>query len=92
MTLFGMSRHDWGNLHLYLSFFLIALTLAHLILNYAFIKNAIAGGRRTTVVLLALVGIILISVLLLWPVEQRDTAEHHGRGNRNQRESTQRFR
>ena len=42
LNMFGLTRHEWGSWHLYASFLLILLTLVNLILNYTFIKNAIA--------------------------------------------------
>jgi hypothetical protein len=88
MILCGMSRHEWGTLHLYLSFFLIFLTLIHLILNYAFIKNTIANGRILVIALLTLIGMLLIAVFLLWPIEKRDASQPRELKKRHNRGTT----
>lgn len=38
-TLFSLSRHQWGDIHFYLSILFIALIILHLILHWAWIKN-----------------------------------------------------
>ena len=36
----GLHRHDWGDIHLYLAFFLIVLLALHLSLNWSWILQA----------------------------------------------------
>lgn len=36
----GMHRHDWGDIHLYLSLFLIVLLFFHVWFNWLWIKNS----------------------------------------------------
>jgi hypothetical protein len=42
-NLWGLGRHDWGNLHLWLAYVLIGLLVVHLVLNFSFIRNVIVS-------------------------------------------------
>ncbi len=40
-SLWSMTRHEWGDIHFYLSVVFIALVLVHLVLHWTWIKNYI---------------------------------------------------
>ncbi len=46
LTLFGMSRHQWGEYHLWAAYGFLAVLYVHLTLNFSFIKNVIAKKMR----------------------------------------------
>jgi len=81
LTLLGLSRHEWGTYHLWAAYLLLALILAHLILNYAFIKNVIAAKKNWLVCVLGLLGLLLTALFLLLPVERSET-DTQGHGER----------
>jgi hypothetical protein len=81
MTFLGLSRHQWGDYHLWAAYALIALTLIHLIVNYAFIKCVIAARRNWLVVLLGLAGLAIVLLFLLIPIEKSATSG--GQGGQN---------
>jgi hypothetical protein len=77
LTVWGLSRHEWGDLHYWFSLALMALLAVHLILHWAWISSMVRGraregsGRRVALGVLGLVGVIaLIAAPLLSPVEQ----------------------
>jgi len=74
LTLLGLSRHEWGTYHLWAAYFLLALILVHLILNYAFIKNVIARKRNWVLLVLGACGIILTLLFLLWPLQKTEAS------------------
>ena len=39
LSVLGMGRHDWGDLHFWLGVAFIALTVLHLLLNWAWLKK-----------------------------------------------------
>ena len=70
LTLFGLSRHDWGAFHLWIAYLITLLIVIHLILNLSFIKNIVASKKPSILILLALVGISVILFFLLAPIEK----------------------
>ena len=42
VSLFGMDRHEWGTIHLYLAFFLLALLAVHVVLHWKMILTLFA--------------------------------------------------
>ena len=50
LTLLGLDRHDWGTIHLYLGFLLLALLVLHIVLHWQMIPGLfgrlIAKSRR----------------------------------------------
>jgi polyferredoxin len=86
LSLFGLDRHDWGAIHLYLGFLLLALLVLHIVLHWNMIPGLFArlvtpSRQRWQI---ASVYILLTAALLLFPflispeVKDADT----GRGGR----------
>jgi hypothetical protein len=73
--LFGMGQDDWGEIHFAIAIGFAAMTVLHLILNWAWIKAALAKARWVAPALAA--GLALITALLLWPTDR--TAAHGGK-------------
>ena len=65
--LFGMGTDDWGEVHIAVALTFVSLAILHLVLNWAWIKAALAKARLAYGVLVA--GFGMIAVLLLWPAE-----------------------
>lgn len=69
LGLWGLDRHEWGDLHFYAGLGIVALTLAHLFLNWAWIRK-IAGSSKALPLLLGFsVGLVVILIFLLAPIE-----------------------
>ena len=80
VRLFGMGQDDWGEMHFAIAIGFGALTVLHLLLNWAWIKVAVTKIGWAMPVLV--VGLGLIAALLLWPADQKaagsgDKAGHH---------------
>ena len=79
LTLLGLSRHDWGTYHLWAAYFLLALILVHLILNFAFIKNIIAAKKMWLVFVWGVLGLMITAFFLLVPINRtEDNAQGQG--------------
>jgi len=69
LALLGLDRHDWGAIHLYLGFLLLALLVLHIVLHWQmipglFAKLVVSARDRRK---LALVYVALAAALLLFP-------------------------
>lgn len=77
LTVLDMDRHEWGDLHLWISYAFIALVLVHLMMNWVWLKK-IAAQRRSWRLWAGLGGGVLVVLLIvLWPVEQTDRGWRH---------------
>jgi hypothetical protein len=67
LYLFGMDRHDWGAIHLYLAFFLLTLLVIHLILHWSMIVGLFARLISSTKLRTRIAfAFLIITVLLLY--------------------------
>ena len=80
----GMSRHEWGDIHFYITFIFLAILSIHLILHWKFIRNVLRGRIKETNnyrIMLGLVGLISILALALAPFvvskEYSDTTKRY---------------
>lgn len=64
----GLHRHDWGDIHLYLSVFLLSLLVVHLCLNWTWIVQCSKThfGDRWKKALLASSGAWFIVLFIAW--------------------------
>ena len=69
LSLLGLDRHDWGAIHLYLGFLLLALLVLHIVLHWQMIPGLfarlVANSRQRWKI--ALVYAVLAAALLLFP-------------------------
>jgi len=85
LSALGLSRHEWGDFHTWLSYAFLALTFTHLALHWRWFWHIAARKRRWPLVLGLGAGIALLLALALQPVRSHGTqngAPHHERGNR----------
>jgi amino acid transporter len=64
--LWGLHRHDWGNLHLCLSLTFLALFIIHIILHWPWIRTTTTKYLGGVKMLWAFVIIPVLLLLLLW--------------------------
>ncbi len=81
----GLDRHQWGSIHLYLALFLVSLLVLHIIFHWDMIicifKQMIAG-RKTRIliaVLLGITGLLLFAVPLFVKPEVAELERKHNR-------------
>jgi hypothetical protein len=78
----GFHRHDWGNIHFYLSIAFVALVIIHLILSWKWIKNKsrqlFKKGWSVALILTAMASILIL--FLFWALYPRahDAYEDYG--------------
>ena len=60
----GLTRHDWGNIHYYLSVVFLLFMSAHLVTHAKYIKSAILGKAQTEKYYRIAVGILGVIVLI----------------------------
>lgn len=71
LSAWGMSRHEWGDWHTWLSYAFLALVLVHLALHWRWFWQ-VASRKKTGPLMLGFgAGILLIAVLALQPVDKR---------------------
>lgn len=78
----GLDRHDWGAVHLYLGFLLLALLVLHIVLHWNMIPGLFAkliadSGKRWRI---GLVYVAVAAVLLLFPFLINLKVEEAGAG------------
>jgi hypothetical protein len=85
-TLWGMDRHEWGNLHFWMAVGLMAALALHLFFHWRFVVSVVRGrpregkGGRVALALLGLVALIgLAGAPFLAPIEQSGDPPHRTR-------------
>ncbi|MBV1871365.1 MAG: DUF4405 domain-containing protein [Gammaproteobacteria bacterium] len=67
----GLSRHEWGDIHFYLSVIFLLLMSAHLLVHAKFIKSVIIGKAPTGKyyrIVAGIIGVIALIALTFSPV------------------------
>lgn len=70
-SIWGLTRHEWGDIHFYIALFFLFSMSTHLILHLKFIKNAISGKasrEQNYRLAIGLLGFIALIVLLILPL------------------------
>ena len=87
-TVWGLNRHEWGDVHFYISISFLLLLSVHLLLHFEFIKNAILGKASREQSYRLAIGMVSILVLLLFllapffsPVENNQGGGNHRHGH-----------
>jgi hypothetical protein len=89
-SVWGFTRHEWGDIHFYISVFFLVLMSIHLLLHIKFIKAAILGKLSREKNYRIIVGVISLLVLLalifsslFYKVENKGEKGryHYGAGN-----------
>ncbi len=70
LSLFGLSRHEWGEWHFYASCVMVAMVCIHLFLNFRFIKAIISNQNTLKLLTMALPALVLILIFMLTPLEK----------------------
>ena len=79
LEVLGWSRHDWGDLHTWISYLFIALIALHMAINWTWLAKVAAKGHLWRVVIGLIVGLSIITAFLLLPVTHRERGRGHGR-------------
>ncbi|MGB0744310.1 MAG: DUF4405 domain-containing protein [Opitutales bacterium] len=77
LTVLGLGRHDWGAIHFWLAVVCIGTTLAHLVLNWVWLKKIASSGKLWRLAAGLAAGAILIFGIYALPLEQGNNSEEH---------------
>ncbi|MFV0338507.1 MAG: DUF4405 domain-containing protein [Chthoniobacterales bacterium] len=88
LEMFDMSRHEWGAFHLWTSYLFLAFLSVHLILNWSFIKNAIAKRIKWRALVLCVLGLSIVGFFLVAPISQNDAQRERGKGRGRENHAT----
>lgn len=78
LSVWGWTRHDWGDLHTWNSYVFLGLILLHLILHARWLWS-VAGGRVKSLFLAGLIGgAAMVGAVWMLPVEK---GSGHGNGS-----------
>ena len=84
LTVLGMDRHEWGDVHLWISYIVIAAVIGHLGMNWTWLKKIAASMKPLRLWGGLLVGIGIIVMLLVLPVNNRRLPRNQGHGRINE--------
>ena len=77
MTCLGWGRHDWGDLHLYVSYAVIALLVLHLAMNWQWLVKIASRRVRWRLAAGFCAGLGLILLFLLLPIKRGEDDHDH---------------
>jgi hypothetical protein len=84
-SIWGLGRHDWGDIHFWAAVSFFSILVLHLILHWKWIVSVLKGTPRTDsrwrflIGSVGLIAIVLVSLApLLSPVENNGSKEHDG--------------
>lgn len=76
-TICGMDRHEWGNIHFWISVFFLCCLAVHLFLHWRWVANIFIGkshersGLRVALVIIGFIGVLVFAISpLLSPVNE----------------------
>jgi len=65
-AVWGLTRHEWGDLHFYCSVMFLVLMSAHLLTHLKYIKSAVLGKATREQLYRLAVGLVGLSALILF--------------------------
>lgn len=74
LSALGMTRHEWGDIHLWLAWAVLAITLLHMALNWRWLKKIAARGMWAPLLGGLALGGIVLAVPLALPVARPPAA------------------
>lgn len=79
LSVLDMTRHEWGEIHFWMAVVFVSATLAHLILNWAWLKKIASSGKAWRLLAGLAAGAILILGIYFLPMKTSEGGGH-GRG------------
>ena len=78
----GLHRHQWGDIHTILSFVFVAFFILHLLLHWSWIKGATKKLLRSPSVLVVVLLLPALTILLAWSFCEKDSPDYAEFGRR----------
>lgn len=80
LQVLGWNRHQWGDLHAWVSYGFAALVVWHLVINWAWLKKVAASDHVWRLIVGLIAGVAIIGAFLVLPMTQRERGGGgHGR-------------
>jgi len=78
----GLHRHQWGNIHAYLSIAFVVLTVVHIVLNWKWItaRTSQIFRRRAAPILISAVSVPFLVLIIFWVLTPKDAARYREYG------------
>lgn len=78
LSVLGLGRHDWGDIHFWTAVVCVVSVVIHLLLNWQWLKKIAAGAHFWRLLLGLGVGFLIIFGIYLLPI-QSNGGEGHGK-------------
>lgn len=78
----GLHRHQWGDIHMILSFVFVAFFILHLLLHWSWIKGATKKLLRSPSALAVILLLPALLILLAWSFSEKDSPAYAEFGHR----------
>ncbi len=85
LSAFGMNRHDWGDIHTWLSYSFITLVLLHLAVHWRWLWQFASRKRAWPMFAGVGVGLILLVALVCQPVQHKSGGQERRHGQETER-------
>ena len=72
VVFFGYGRHEWGDIHTWLAYFVIFLAVVHLALNWQWLLKVAASKHIWRLAAGILSGLLIVIAFLLLPVDRAE--------------------
>ena len=72
VVFFGYGRHEWGDIHTWLAYFVIFLAVVHLTLNWQWLLKVAASKHIWRLAAGILSGLLIVIACLLLPVDRAE--------------------
>jgi len=78
----GLHRHQWGNIHAYLSIAFVVLTIVHIVLNWKWVtaKTSQIFKKRAAPILVSAVSVPFLVLLVFWLFTPKDAGKYREYG------------
>ena len=76
LRVFEMSRHEWGDIHFWCGVVMLAATVVHMLLNWAWLKKIATSGHMWRLVLGLSVGLAIILGIYFAPMTDASEGKH----------------
>jgi len=76
LRVLDLSRHEWADLHFWLGATMLAATVAHLLLNWQWLKKIATSGHFWRLAVGLLLGLMIIFGIYFLPVRQGSDGGH----------------
>ena len=81
MTLMGFSRHEWGEVHFYISIVFLTLLVVHLVLHWNWIRSTAWGTKQCPqpisrkLITVGIVTFVVFALSLPWILEKKESSK-----------------